>query len=147
MTRLHKEFRERDDVTPLSAEGLILEFLAEASRTLYKSERGCPPWLKTVQDFLHENFTKPFCLNEIATVVGVHPAYLARQFRRHYRTTLGEYVRKLRVEAACLALSATNAPLSEIAASLGFSDQSHMGRHFKRLTGVTPAQYRAAGRV
>jgi AraC family transcriptional regulator len=146
INRLHKEFLEPDEVAPLSIEGLILEVLAEASRTVYKSESNCPPWLRKAQEFLHENFTEPFCLSEIAAAAGVHPAHLAREFRRRYRTTLGAYVRKLRVEAACRAISATDAPLSEVAASLGFSDQSHMGRHFKRLTGLTPAQYRAAGR-
>ena len=146
MTRLHKEFLEPDDVAPLSMEGLILDVLAEASRAVCKSERNCPLWLRRALEFLHENFNKPFCLSEIAAAADVHPAYLAREFRRRYRTTMGEYVRKLRVEAACLALSATDAPLSEIAASLGFSDQSHLGRHFRRLTGLTPAKYRAAGR-
>jgi AraC-like DNA-binding protein len=116
IARLRRECAERDDVAPLSVEGLILEVLAEASRAAGKSERRCPPWLKTARDFLHENFAKPFRLDDVAAAAGVH---------------------------ACRALSATDAPLSEIAASLGFSDQSHMGRHFKRLTGVTPAQYRA----
>jgi AraC family transcriptional regulator len=143
VTRLHRECMEPDDVTPLSAEGLILELLAEASRAARGSERRRPPWLKSARDFLHDNFTRPFRLDEVAAAAGVHPVYLAREFRRHYRTTPGEYVRMRRVEAACRALSATDAPLSEIAAALGFSDQSHMGRHFKRLTGITPARYRA----
>jgi len=142
--RLRKECLERDDVAPLSVEGLILEVLAEASRAVRKPERNCPAWLKTARDFLHENFARPFRLDDVAAAAGVHPVHLAREFRRHYRTSPGEYVRRRRVEAACRALSATDAPLSEIAAALGFSDQSHMGRHFKRMTGITPAQYRAA---
>jgi AraC family transcriptional regulator len=143
MTQLYKEFLSPDDVTPLAIEGLILEILAEASRSLSPPDVGCPPWLRRAQEFLHSNFAKPFSLGDVATAAGVHPAYLAREFRRRYRTTPGEYTRRLRVEAAGRALSATDAPLSEIAASLGFSDQSHMGKHFKRLTGFTPAQYRA----
>jgi AraC family transcriptional regulator len=143
LTRLRKECLEPDDVAPLSVEGLILEVLAEVSRVVRKPEARCPPWLKAARDFLHENFTGPFRLDEVAAVAGVHPVYLAREFRRHYRTTPGEYVRRRRVDAARRALSATDASLSEIAAALGFSDQSHMGRHFKRLTGLTPAQYRA----
>ena len=143
LARLRKECLEPDDVAALSIEGLILEVLAEASRAARAPGGMCPPWLKTARDFLHDNFDRPFRLDEVAAAAGVHPAYLAREFRRHYRATPGEYVRGRRVEAACRALSATDATLSEIAASLGFSDQSHMGRHFKRLTGLTPAQYRA----
>ena len=143
MTQLYKEFLEPDDVTPLAIEGLILEVLAEASRSLFKSDLGCPAWLKRAQEFLHSSFNNTFTLSDVATAARVHPGYLAREFRRRHRITLGEYTRRLRIEAACRALSTTDAPLSEIAASLGFSDQSHMGKHFKRLTGFTPAQYRA----
>ncbi|HLL13953.1 MAG TPA: AraC family transcriptional regulator [Pyrinomonadaceae bacterium] len=143
MTRLYKEFLQPDDLAPLSMEGIILEILAAASRAAYASQATCPPRLRRAREYVQASYTKPLRLGDVAAVAGVHPAYLAREFRRHYQTTLGEYVRRLRVEAACRALSATDARLSEIAASLGFSDQSHLGRQFKRLTGLTPAQYRA----
>jgi len=143
MTRLYREFLQPDDLAPLSMEGIILEILAAASRASCVSQATCPPRLRRAREYVHASYTKPFRLGDVAAAAGVHPAYLAREFRRHYRITLGEYVRRLRVEAACRALSATDARLCEIAASLGFSDQSHMGRQFKRLTGLTPAQYRA----
>jgi AraC family transcriptional regulator len=79
---------------------------------------------------------------EIARAAGVHPVYLARTFREHHGMTIGEYVRKLRIEHACRLISTTGAPLSEIALAAGFCDQSHFSRTFKRVTGSSPAEYR-----
>jgi AraC family transcriptional regulator len=80
----------------------------------------------------------------LASAVGVHPVHLARSFREAHGASVGEYLRRLRVEFAQREVLRTDAPLSEIALSAGFCDQSHFGRTFKRHTGVTPAQARAA---
>jgi AraC-like DNA-binding protein len=58
--------------------------------------------------------------------------------------TIGEYVRRLRVEAAALRLAASNESISAIAHGTGFSDQSHLTRVFKQRMGVTPGRYRVA---
>ena len=70
----------------------------------------------------------------------MHPVYLACAFRRHYRCTIGEYVRQLRVESACRELSKANTPLSQIALTAGFTDQSQFSRTFKRVIGLTPTR-------
>jgi AraC family transcriptional regulator len=83
---------------------------------------------------------------EIARRVGVHPVYLASEFRRRYGLTVGEYVRQLRIEYASRQLSTSDTPLVEIALNSGFSSQSHFSWTFKRITGITPAQFRAGSR-
>lgn len=67
----------------------------------------------------------------------------ARTFNRHYHTSVGEYLRRLRLEAAARDLVDSEASIAEIAAGLGFFDQSHFTRLFKRWTGLTPMQARA----
>jgi AraC family transcriptional regulator len=67
-------------------------------------------------------------------------------FRKHYRHTIGDYQRNLRVQFACHEIAASDASFSEIALSAGFYDQGHLSRIFKRHTGMTPAQYRAVSR-
>ncbi len=86
-------------------------------------------------------------LAAIASVVGMHPVYLAREFRKHFRCTVGQYQRRLRIESACLEISRSDTPLAEVAAAVGFYDQSHFSRTFKRITGLTPAEYRAVFRA
>jgi AraC family transcriptional regulator len=72
--------------------------------------------------------------------------HLAREFRRHFGCSVGEYGRKLRIDLVCVELVRTRAALSEIALACGFFDQSHFTRVFKRQTGFSPAAYRAAFR-
>ena len=145
--RLYHEFREMDDVAPLMIESLALEIIAAASRHAEQPEQKLPRWLEQAGELLRETFAGQVTLASVAAEVGVHPVYLAAMFRKHHRCTVGEYVRRLRIEAACREVSAAETPLCDIAASLGFYDQSHFTNTFKRHTGMTPAQYRAAFRT
>lgn len=145
--RLYCEFQRADELTPLSVEGITLEVLSEMSRRAKNSAVQNPPrWLKDARDLLHANFDQSLGLQQIALVCGVHPVYLAREFRRYYRCTVGEYVRQLRIEAACRDLCESDLSLAEIASAIGFCDQSHFSRTFKRATGMTPTEYRAVFR-
>lgn len=147
VTRLYTEFRNMDDLSPLVVEGLMLELIGEASRESLRSSRADPRWLEQTRDILHQQFRHSLTLSKIAKSVGVHHTHLAREFRRRYRCTVGEYVRRLRVEFAGRKLSTSDTPLSEIALAAGFADQSHFSRTFKIQTGLSPARYRAAFRA
>ena len=144
--RLYHESRQTDGASPLMVESLALEIVATASRRAGPTERKAPRWLERVREMLHACPSREVTFSGVAEAVGVHPVHVAREFRRHYRCTMGEYVRRLRVEAACRGLTGSDAPLSEIASAAGFYDQSHLTNAFKRLTGMTPGQYRRAFR-
>lgn len=147
--RLYREFREADEFSPLAVEGLALELWAETARETARAAPARPPrWLERAREMLREQSSaNPLTLARVAAEVGVHPSRLAHEFRRCYRVTAGEYLRRLRVERAADALAATDLSLSEVAAAAGFYDQSHLTNAFKRATGATPAQYRAAFRA
>jgi AraC family transcriptional regulator len=138
--RLYREFRLRDAVSPLAIEGLVLEILAVLMRLA--SPPALPPWLLRARDMLHDRFQENLGLAEIAAAVGVHPVYLASRFRQHFRQTIGDYHRQVRVEFACKQLATGRMPLAEIALAAGFVDQSHFARVFKRYLGMTPGTYR-----
>ena len=147
-TRLGQELRRMDAASGLAIEGLVLEMLAEASRSRISSpEKFIPQWLKEAKDFLHDNFAESVALETVAQIAGVHPAHLSRVFRTKFGCTVGEYVRRLRVEYACRQILTTNAPLSEIASAAGFSDQSHFNKIFKSLFNLTPYEYRKISRA
>jgi AraC-like DNA-binding protein len=67
---------------------------------------------------------------------------LARAFRRRYHCTMGDYVRRQRIERAKQQLRNSRARLAEIAAANGFADQSHFSRLFRHYTGMTPSHFR-----
>jgi len=146
--RLYREFREPDEFSPLSVEALALELWAETAREAAREREARPPrWLERAREMLREQPADAPTLAQIAAEVGVHPSRLAHEFRRCYRVTAGEYLRRLRVERAARALASSTLSLSEVAAAAGFYDQSHMTNAFKRATGATPAEYRAAFRA
>jgi AraC family transcriptional regulator len=141
--RLYSEFRRVDNSSSLALEGLTLEMIAEASRVNNGSRSlTCPSRLRRAREIIHANFTNNLTLNFIAESIGAHPVWLAREFRRRYHCTIGEYVRQLRLELACHQIANSEATLAQIASACGFFDQSHFSRTFKRLTGTTPAKFR-----
>ena len=141
--KAYNEFCQMDDVAPLAIEGLVLEMLAEVSRRRVNKDYKQPPqWLKTVTEIIHDQFSEGLTLDGIAESAGIHPVYLSRVFRRHYRCTIGDYIRRLRVESASHQILTTKVSLLEIAMTAGFSDQSHFSRIFKRQMGISPTEYR-----
>lgn len=141
--RIYRESRIKDTVAPVIVEGLMLEMLGHASRSLVKTPVRPPGWLTKARDLLHVRFNDSLNLVEVANFVGVHPTHLARSFKKHYRTTVGEYLRTLRLDWATRQLSETEASITEIALAAGFYDQSHFSHLFKQHTGLTPAEFRA----
>lgn len=142
--RLYGEFRLRDEVSRLVVESLVIGVLAEAARRQARARtlRVPPAWLLLVLDILDSRFTTDLGLRSVAAEVGVHPVHLARTFRHYQRCTVTNYVRRLRVDFACRQLAQSDLSLTDVALTSGFCDHSHLCRHFKRETGLTPARYR-----
>jgi AraC family transcriptional regulator len=105
-----------------------------------------PPWLARARGYVQARFAESFSVADIAGDVGVHPAHLAREFRRHFGLPIGEYVRRLRLEWAAAQLATTEDAIASIAFAAGFAHQSHFTHAFKRYTGVTPGSYRESMR-
>jgi AraC family transcriptional regulator len=142
-TRMYREFSERDEFSALALESISIELLIAASRRQSTStERKPPVWLARVKEYLRDNFTAPARLGELAQAVGVHPTHLARVFRQFEHCTVGDYLRRVRVENAQRQILASNGPLVEIGLACGFADQAHFNRSFRRVTGMTPSGFR-----
>jgi AraC family transcriptional regulator len=141
--RLYLEFRGADDLTPVTTEAILLELFAENARSKRSKADRAPSWLRTVRSYLHASFASSPRLAKIAAVGGVHPVHLCREFRKHYRMTVGDFIRCLRVEHACKLLAKPGCDLSQVALDCGFADQSHFCAVFRKLTGTTPARFRS----
>jgi AraC family transcriptional regulator len=139
--RLHAELRQRDDSAPLVIEGIALELLGALVRSARSSDRRAN-WLARAREHLHGERGRAISVQAVAAEVGVSPVRLSRAFRRTYGESLGDYHRRLRVEEACRLLRDGSRTLAEIALAVGFVDQSHFTRTFRRLVGATPAAFR-----
>jgi AraC family transcriptional regulator len=104
--------------------------------------------LRAVVGYIEEHLDAGLTLERMAAVVHLSPYHFARQFKAATGLPPHQYVIARRVERAKQLLQrSVDISLAEVAAHAGFSDQSHFSHHFKRMVGVTPAQFRTPARM
>lgn len=94
--------------------------------------------LRHVIEYIHENLDQHLTLAELSLVAGMSPYHFARTFKQVTGVPPHQYVLHARVEQAKGLLLQGKLTIAEIASQVGFFDQSHLTRSFKRLVGVTP---------
>jgi AraC family transcriptional regulator len=104
--------------------------------------------LRAIVEYIEEHLDAGPTLEQMAAVARLNPYYLARQFKRATGLPPHQYLIMRRIERAKKLLqTGGDVSLAEVAAHAGFSDQSQFCQHFKRLTGVTPGQFRMRARI
>jgi len=104
---------------------------------------GLPPGaMRRVREYVDAHLSESMDLAELAAVAGLSLFHFARQFKQTAGATPHHYLVRRRVERAQEMLARTNLSLSEIALAAGFSDQSHLARHFRQMLGTTPREFR-----
>ncbi len=98
--------------------------------------------LQKVIEYVETHFIDEIDADSLAKLAGLSLPHFNRLFRRVLRLSPMEYVLSLRVQEAQRLLATTGQSLGEIAAATGFYDQSHFTKRFRRVTGVTPSEYR-----
>ncbi|BDI33716.1 AraC family transcriptional regulator [Capsulimonas corticalis] len=99
------------------------------------------PKLRRVIDYIDAHLHRNLTLAEMAAVAQISPYYFSRQFKQATGASPYDYVLRRRIERARTLLRSGRFSVGEVAQQLGFSDQSHFTRHFKRLTGQTPRAF------
>jgi AraC family transcriptional regulator len=128
----------------LALDALSYELLGSMDPRAQHTERIAPTWLHKATELLHDRYLDDLSIADVAASVGVHPIHLARSFRRHFGCNPAEFTRFRRLEKATELLTRSGRPLSEIALSCGFADQSHFSKEFARNLGIPPGKYRLA---
>lgn len=138
MLKMHQELRAGDALGQPSIEMLLFELLDAKD----KDARKIPSWMPALQDLLRDRWTENVSLEELSVAAGAHPVTISKYFRRYFSCTLGEYMRKLKIEKSLPLIKDTGLSLTEIALQCGFADQSHFTRNFKKTTGYLPKDFR-----
>ncbi|MBL8227114.1 MAG: helix-turn-helix transcriptional regulator [Bryobacterales bacterium] len=126
---------------PLAAEAGVAELLGALNGGRWTAEKREPRWLTAVEDRLREEFLSPPALEILSGDAGVHPVHLSRTYRKFRGEGAGDFVRRLRVIEGARRIATGGQKLVDIAAELGFADQSHFARSFKQVTGVTAGEF------
>ena len=142
--RLHAAIN--DDATAIEQQsrlteciGMLLSCHAE-KRVRTKTDSAKQPLLRA-RDFLHDQFAHSVSLEEIAAIAGLSRFHFLKAFTAQFGLPPHTYQNHLRIERS-LPLLRQGMTLSHVAEMMGFNDQSHFIRHFKRTMGVTPGQYK-----
>ncbi|MEX2578899.1 MAG: AraC family transcriptional regulator [Verrucomicrobiales bacterium] len=98
--------------------------------------------LQRAIEYIDSNFVDEISARELARVAGMSVPHFNRLFRNVLRLSPMEYVLSLRVQEAQRLLTTTRMTMGDIAAAVGFYDQSHFTKRFKKIAGITPLQYR-----
>lgn len=96
--------------------------------------------LRRTLDYIHSNLGATLTLTALAQQVHLSPYHFARLFKQSTGTSVHQYVLHERVKRATELLSTGDLSIAEVAVQVGFHDPSHLYRHFKRITGMTPGQ-------
>ncbi|MGL6338207.1 MAG: helix-turn-helix domain-containing protein [Waterburya sp.] len=138
---------KHSDRSRLYAETLVntlILHLLEHYTTIRPNLRECvagklPQYkLQQVIDYIDAYLDRDLSLQELSNLVQMSPHYFSTLFKQSTGTTPHQYVIRCRIQRAKCLMAQAKLSLAEIATQVGFVDQSHLHRHFKRLMGVTP---------
>ncbi|MBE9178995.1 AraC family transcriptional regulator [Oculatella sp. LEGE 06141] len=105
-----------------------------------------PCAVQQIRAYLEAHYAENVSLDQLAAIANLSPFYLLRSFRRQVGLPPHCYLNQIRLTQA-KRLLALEYPISQVAHLVGFADQSHLTRQFKRMWGVTPGQYQKSKNV
>lgn len=144
LKRLHTLFQSGEKDFGREEELLIAfgQLLERCGRQELSSVPPCRAEIQRVCDYLEEHYSQPIRLEQLCRTAGLSSSALLRAFTRERGITPYRYLEAVRINRA-RGLLEQGVSQAEAALRTGFSDQSHFGRFFIRLTGVTPGSYQA----
>jgi AraC family transcriptional regulator len=102
--------------------------------------------LRQIRAYIDAHIGERISLDDLARQAGVSRFHFARQFRLSTGESPMGYLRRVRIERSKSILQRRETTIAEVAATLGFSDQSHFTRTFGRLVGVSPGSFARSDR-
>jgi AraC-like DNA-binding protein len=132
--------QERNILTPLTAELIILQILAECARS--NAANASNIGADQVFRFVAEHYNEPISTASIAHEIQRNPDYLGRCFKQAYGITITEEINRRRVLEAEKLLLESSLNLEEISMQCGFNDSGYFRRIFSRKNGTSPSKFR-----
>jgi LacI family transcriptional regulator len=92
--------------------------------------------------FIRENINKPIRVSDVVAAAGLSHRSLNDRFHNELGTSIGKQLTRARIDYIIRLLTDTDMRIQEIASTVGYDDDRHFSRYFKRATGITPQAYR-----
>jgi AraC family transcriptional regulator len=153
-SEIRKECRNAFPRGPTFLESAAMTFVTQLAYVLDGAVPPCErvrtlrdPQLKEVVEYIDCNLHRNITLSELSALVQLTPRYFCTAFKLVMGQPPHQYLIERRIERARALLGDPNLSLSNIALIVGFSSQSHLNVHFRRIVGVTPSRYRMETQV
>ena len=131
----------RDELLSIIMKSLIIKILRSkviGTTTPNKNYK----FVKTIVEYIQNNYTEPLSNESIADYFKIHPVYLNRIFKEYTGKSIHAFILNYRLAAACILLRSEDLPINLIASSVGYTDNIQFYKMFKKHIGVTPKQFR-----
>ena len=124
---------------------VCVQIMLEVARLLEQNQSqpaGTNRYVTEALAIMRRDYAEPLTTAVIARQLHIQPTYLHRLFREHTAKTMNEHLQSIRIQQAKLLLTGTRRSLLEIAMDVGISSQQHFSRLFRKITGLSPQEYR-----
>jgi len=104
------------------------------------------PIARAIQ-FVQTHFSEPLTIGNLAAMAQLSPYQFEQRIQKIFEITPGQFIHKVRMDAAVSCLSETDDSIAQVALRCGYADQSTFSRQFKRTVGISPGHYRRMSRA
>ncbi|MDB5127873.1 GlxA family transcriptional regulator [Mucilaginibacter sp.] len=98
--------------------------------------------IKKAQDFIEHNYQGKITVDHLASMLALSRRHLERRFKKATSNTVVEYMQRVRIEAAKMSLETIRENVNEVMYNVGYTDTKAFRMIFKKITGLSPAEYR-----
>src|SRR5689334_22912904 len=98
--------------------------------------------IRKAQEFIENNFQDKITVDQLASMLAVGRRNLERRFKKATSNTVAEYIQRVKIEAAKKELESARKNINEVMYEVGYSDNKAFRTTFKKITGLSPIQYR-----
>ena len=131
----------------MRGELLRLFWLLETDAAEGTPENETSDIIRPALTYIKEHYKEPVSIRQLSDSVHLSQSYFMNQFRRYVGFSASEYISHYRINYACKKIADSESSISEIAFDSGFRNLSNFNRHFYRIMGCTPMEYRKKSRT
>nr|WP_294873121.1 helix-turn-helix domain-containing protein [uncultured Pedobacter sp.] len=134
------------EIAVLSAKVFAIELDRESqlSFTIFQGQKEHEDEsVKKIQEFIEKNFQEKITIDQLASMQAIGRRNLERRFKKATSNTIVEYIQRVKMEAAKISLESSRENINEVMYKVGYTDNKAFRTTFKRITGLSPIQYRS----
>ena len=133
---------QRKEINPILCHGLITKLLTTIALEDIPLSHSIPYYLTEIKEELSSQYYVKHTLEELEEKYRINRSRLCREFKNRFQISPMQYLHKMRIQAAKSLLIETDVKIYEISYEVGYENVNHFIHQFKKLVGITPAEYR-----